>query len=112
MGQQRSQSTDVADNEFLPAWVRFTSGGFAASALPVCPKWQDLVFHSATAAGLAWAWAVYSADPLAFDAFGRFALFFFSVAWVVTCSADYIQHGRSIASQLRRASTAVFTERD
>lgn len=108
---QRTQSTDPSENEFFPAWARL-SGSAGSSSMPPCPKWQDLLFHSAVAVGVAWGWAMYFADPLAFDAFGRFALFFFSVAWVVTCSADYIQHGRSTIAETPHTSFHGSAERD
>lgn len=108
---QRTQSTDPSENEFFPAWARL-SGSAGSSSMPPCPKWQDLLFHSAVAVGVAWGWAMYFADSLAFDAFGRFALFFFSGAWVVTCSADYIQHGRSTIAETPHTSFHGSAERD
>mmetsp|Transcript_105258 Transcript_105258/g.296390 ORF Transcript_105258/g.296390 Transcript_105258/m.296390 type:complete len:151 (+) Transcript_105258:488-940(+) len=52
-----------------------------------------MAFHTAFAAALAVAWGTYLAEPAVFDVFGRFALCFFSLAWVVACSADLLQDG-------------------
>jgi len=88
---QRPQgaAAGAEQDALLPPWARLSSSG--QPIYPLCPKWQDLAFHSVFAAGLAVAWAAYLADPAAVDAFGRFALRFFSLAWVVVCSADLIR---------------------
>lgn len=71
----------------LAAWARLSGRGENEPGT----KWQDLIFHSAFAAGLALAWATYLSHPGAFDAFGRFVLRFFSLTWVVAFFADFLR---------------------
>eukprot|EP00931_Biecheleriopsis_adriatica_P102585 TRINITY_DN77530_c0_g1_i1.p1 TRINITY_DN77530_c0_g1~~TRINITY_DN77530_c0_g1_i1.p1 ORF type:complete len:350 (+),score=53.41 TRINITY_DN77530_c0_g1_i1:98-1051(+) len=71
----------------LAAWARLA--GVGRSSFPP-EKWQDVLFHSAFLLGLAVAWYAFIADPEAFDIFGRIALRFFSLAWVVAFSGDFL----------------------
>mmetsp|Transcript_129301 Transcript_129301/g.258177 ORF Transcript_129301/g.258177 Transcript_129301/m.258177 type:complete len:290 (-) Transcript_129301:45-914(-) len=96
---QRPVGQNQADRDLLlPSWLQLAGRGRSLVELPG-PKWQDLLFHSALALGLAVAWAAYLAEPQAFDTFGRFALHFFSLAWVFVCISDLLRPPGNAASR-------------
>jgi len=86
---QRVQgSRPSTEREGYPEWARAASAH--PTHLPACPKWQDFLFHSTLAVGFALAWGAYLAVPSAFDAFSRFALRFFSLAWAAVLTGDVL----------------------
>eukprot|EP00747_Dinoflagellata_sp_TGD_P035754 gnl/TRDRNA2_/TRDRNA2_138056_c0_seq1.p1 gnl/TRDRNA2_/TRDRNA2_138056_c0~~gnl/TRDRNA2_/TRDRNA2_138056_c0_seq1.p1 ORF type:complete len:470 (+),score=76.20 gnl/TRDRNA2_/TRDRNA2_138056_c0_seq1:34-1410(+) len=97
--------------------VSLTTGGTVGTGYPDPTlrhsKWQDLVFHSIFAVGLAAAWGIFFSDHLSFDSFGRFALRFFSLAWVAVCSADLLSvarppgDGAAVVTHLREGQFVV-----
>jgi len=81
------EASNSGPDPIVTAWARLSGIG---QAFPP-EKWQDVVFHSAFVLGLAWAWNAYLVDPVTFDLFGRFALPFFSLAWVMVFFSDFLR---------------------
>merc|ERR1711915_229286 len=103
MGASNGAQTDA--DSLLPVWSRLMSGGGPART-PACPKWQDLIFHALCGICLAIAWSEYRVAPGIFDSFGCFALRFFSIAWLVVCSADVLRmQGTPSIAESRGTST-------
>lgn len=108
----RIDTRTLYTDDLLPtSWARVLTGG-RRSPPHLCTKRQNVLFNVFCAAALSVAWGYYLADPATFDGFSRFVLRFFSIAWVVSCSADVLKDmcPEAIMTDSNRSGTIVRAE--